>query len=103
MPCRHPALPSEPDGGFGDRLKPVGSGIVGLVGVKIEIEIAVARQRENSIKFRRGIVDDHRAENAAVIGDQIRKSFAIRADVVIDHRQRTPCSAMRPAQRSASA
>ena len=83
-----PALPSEPHRGFRDRFKPVGIGIVRFVGVKVEIEVAVARQREDTFKVRLRIVDHHGAKDAAVIGNQIGQPLPSLPGIVIEHRER---------------
>jgi hypothetical protein len=44
------SLPAEANGRFRNRFKRVGVRIVCLVGVKIEIEVAVARQSEDAIE-----------------------------------------------------
>lgn len=56
--------------------------------MKVEIEAALARQREDALKFRLGIVDNHGAKDSAVVGNQIGKSLAILPNVMIKHRER---------------
>ena len=83
-------LPAETDGGFRNRLKAVGMRIVGFVGVKIEVEIAIARQAEHPVQrcARIGIVNHDGSQDAAMIGDEIGKPLALLPRVAVEHGER---------------
>ena len=72
------SLPAEANSGFSNCFKCVGVGIVCLIGVKIEIEVAVSRQSEDAIERRTRIqiVDDNGSQDAAMVGNEIGKPLA---------------------------
>ena len=83
-------LPAEANGCFRDRFKRVRVGIVCLVGVKIEIEVAVACQREDAIErwARIRIVDSNGTQDTAVISNEIGKALAFFNRVTIKRGER---------------
>ena len=95
------SLPAEANGRFRNRFKRVGVRIVCLVGVKIEIEVAVACQNEDAIErwARIRIVDNNGTQDTAVISNEIGKALAFFNRVTIKHGQRNTLqgNAARPA------
>ena len=95
------SLPAEANGRFRNRFKRVGVRIVCLVGVKIEIEVAVARQSEDAIErwARIRIVDNNGTQDTAVISNEVGKAFAFFNRVTIKHGERNTLqgNAARPA------
>ena len=84
-------LPSQPNRIVASAIasSPFEVGIVGLVGMKIEIQVAVAGQSKDAIERRSriGIVDNDAAQNATVVSDEICESLTFLTAIRIEHRE----------------
>jgi hypothetical protein len=90
VPRSDPSLPTEPNGGICNRFEPVGIGIVRLIRVEIEVEVAIPRQGKDTIQrlARIGVAKHHGAQNAVVRGDEIGEPLTLFCPVAFEHGKR---------------